>query len=292
MNKATTNWPRYQKRVREVIEYIHQNPGENLSSDVLAEVAHLSPFHWHRIYKAITGESAAATVKRCRMHNAAATLLRTDMPLVQVGESVGYPDIHSFNRTFKQFHGIAPGQFRAAQREPEKNIVEAKTVKTDKQQSVKLVERSACKLVGCWHHGDFMTIGVTFETVMAQCVMAGILPQEPQSMGLYLADPECTDEPDLKSFAGVVLNESVALKGGVAVPDGLEVYDYPGGRFAVLTHHGPYALLSSGYDWLYNSWLPASDEAVRDQPCSEVYLNSPIDTPQQELLTEICVPIE
>jgi len=292
MGKATTNWQRYQKRVRMVIEYIHQNPAENLSSDVLAEVAHLSPFHWHRIYKAITGESAAATVKRCRMHNAAATLLRTDLPLIKVGESVGYPDIHSFNRTFKQFHGIAPGQFRAAQREPEKNSVEEKNVESEKQRSVKLVERSSKKLAGLWHHGDFMTIGVTFETVMAQCVMAGILPPKPQTMGLYLADPECTDEPDLRSFAGVVLNEGITQNADVAVPEGLEIYDYPAGRFAVLTHQGPYALLSNGYDWLYNSWLPASDEAVRDQPCSEVYLNSPIDTPQQELRTEICMPIE
>lgn len=89
MSEAATNWSRYQTRIRSVIEYIHNNPAEALTSERLADVAHLSPYHWHRIYKAITGESAAATVKRCRMHNAAAALVRTDTPLAQVGASVG-----------------------------------------------------------------------------------------------------------------------------------------------------------------------------------------------------------
>ena len=101
-----------------------------------------------------------------------------------------------------------------------------------------------------------------------------------------MADPDCTVESELKSFAGVVVTETVA------VPDQLQNFEYPGGRFAVLTHEGPYALLGVGYNWLYGTWLPASGEAVRDQPCCEIYLNSPIDTSQQELLTEICLPIE
>ena len=125
MNKvATTQWSKYQKRVRTVIEHIHENPGAALTSDALAEVAHLSPYHWHRIYKSITGESAAATVKRCRMHTAAATLLRTDKPVVEVGASVGFPDVHSFTRTYKSHYGVAPGQFRSARAEVVEDVVD------------------------------------------------------------------------------------------------------------------------------------------------------------------------
>lgn len=285
MTNTAMNWSRYQERIRAVIEYIHEHHGENLSSDVLAEVAHLSPYHWHRIYKAITGESAAATVKRCRMHSAAATLIRTDMPVVEVGVSVGFPDVHSFTRTFKQFYGVAPGQFRAAQTEPDTTDNPAEPMDSS-EQAVRLINRPAARMIGQWHNGDYMAIGVTFEKVMAQCAIAGILPENPRTMGLYLADPEYVGEAELRSFAGVVVNDAVE------VPEPLIVYEYPAGRFAVLTHHGPYALLSNSYDWLYCDWLPASGEAVRDQPCAEVYLNSPIDKPPQELRTEICMPVQ
>ncbi len=285
MNEAITNWSKYQKRIRSVIEYIHNHPGESLSSDRLADIAHLSPYHWHRIYKSITGESAAATVKRCRMHNAAAALLRTDTPIVEIGASVGYPEIHSFTRTFKQFYSISPGKFREAQTEA--NTLEQESdVEVVQRYDVEIKNKPAAYLIGSWHRGDYMTIGLTFESVMAQCAMSGIMPENPQTMGLYLSDPECTDEPALRSFAGIVMSAEVA------VPAGLEVYDYPGGNFAAVTHHGPYALLSQGYEWLYYKWLPSSEASVRDQPCSEVYLNSPLETPQTELLTEICLPIE
>lgn len=256
MSEGTANWSKYQKRIRSVIEYIHDNPAGTLTSDHLAEVAHLSPYHWHRIYKSITGESAAATVKRCRMHNAAATLLRTDTSLAQVGASVGYPRIHSFTRTFKNFYGISPGKFREAQTEPQ-DTATSPEVQALPNQTIVIRQQSEARLIGSWHYGDFMTIGVTFEKVMAQCAISGIIPENPQMTGLYLADPECTEEPELKSFAGVVMQEDVV------VPEGLVDYDYPSGHFAVLTHRGPYALLSQGYDWLYSKWMPSSDATVK-----------------------------
>jgi len=292
MDNNETQWSRYQKRIRCVIEHIHENPGGTLTNDALAEVAHLSPYHWHRIYKSITGETAAATVKRCRMHNAAASILRTDLPLGEVGASVGYPDIHSFTRTFKAYYGIAPGKFRSStQAKPlpdDVAVCNAEMSSADlTERPLRIVEKPDINLIGLWHPGDYMTIGVTFEKVFAQCSMAGLMSANPQALGLYLSDPDSVAvESELRSFAGLAVNSSVA------VPAPLETYRYAGGRFAVLTHKGPYALLSQSYDWLYYNWFPASNETLRDQPCGEIYLNSPLDTTPQELLTEVCLPLQ
>ena len=287
MNRdVTTQWSKYQKRIRTVIEHIHENPGATLTTDALAEVAHLSPYHWHRIYKSITGESAAATVKRCRMHNAAATLLRTDTPVVEVGASVGFPDVHSFTRTFKSYYGVAPGQFRAARAEVVEDVVDDSGIENLAYENVNIIETPERRLAGSWHYGDFMTIGVTFEKVMAQCAMAGLMSDQAQTIGVYFSDPDCVPEQHLRSFAGVVVASDAAT------PDELENYITSAGKYAVLTHHGPYALLAQGYHWLYSNWLPASDKVVRDEPCCEVYLNNPVDTAQQDLRTDICLPIE
>ena len=57
----------YEKRLLRVLDHIHDNPAGDLSLDALADVAALSRFHWHRIFRAMTGETAHQTVKRMRM---------------------------------------------------------------------------------------------------------------------------------------------------------------------------------------------------------------------------------
>ena len=60
-----------ERRVLRVLEHIHANPAADLSLDALADVAAMSRFHWHRLFRAVTGETAAQTVRRMRMHRAA-----------------------------------------------------------------------------------------------------------------------------------------------------------------------------------------------------------------------------
>lgn len=284
-NSPNSPWTRYEQRIEKVIEYIHQNLEQSLTSEVLADVAHLSPYHWHRIYRAITGESAAATVKRSRLHKAAAELIRTDKAVEDIGVSVGYREVHSFNRTFKAYYGLAPGQFRQMNKAPSNNKTTG-SVNSQKNYPVSMEVKPDMHLLGLWHRGDFMDIGSTFEKVMAQCQMHGILPAAPVTVGVYFADPEITDFESLRSFAGVSVGASITA------PKGLQHIHYQGGKFACLTHQGPYALLNPTYHWLYGCWLPASGEAVRNQPCCEIYLNTPVNTDPADLLTMICLPVE
>lgn len=60
---------------------------------------------------------------------------------------------------------------------------------------------------------------------------------------------------------------------------------------AAMLFTGPYSGLKAAYDYLYGDWLPSSGREMRDAPSYEVYLNSPMDTAPEDLLTEICVPL-
>ena len=109
---SNNSWQRYRQRVQRVVDYIHANPAGYLSNDTLADVACLSSFHWHRIYRGITGETTAFTVRRVRLQRAATALLRTDQSIADIGTACGYPQLHSFTRTFKACYGVSPGKFR------------------------------------------------------------------------------------------------------------------------------------------------------------------------------------
>jgi AraC family transcriptional regulator len=60
----------------------------------------------------------------------------------------------------------------------------------------------------------------------------------------------------------------------------------------VVTYKGPYSGLEAAYTALFGNWLPESGEEPADAPCYELYLNSPMDTAPEDLITEICLPLK
>ncbi len=64
------------------------------------------------------------------------------------------------------------------------------------------------------------------------------------------------------------------------------------GKVAVFPHLGAYSTLPAGWSRVYGELLPAAGLAVRNAPCCEIYVGDPGTTPDAELLTELCVPVE
>jgi len=83
-------------------------------------------------------------------------------------------------------------------------------------------------------------------------------------------------------------------RGGGDIPaePPLTRYTLAGGDYAVLRHKGPYADMGVAYRWLYGTWLPASGRSIRDAVMFEAYLNNPREVAPNELLTEICLPLQ
>ncbi len=126
-------WAVYEQRLRRVSAYIHDHLDEELDLDRLSAIACLSPHHWHRIYRAVHGETLAATVKRLRLHRAAGDLVSTTLSVEEIARRTGYPNLQSFNRIFKSVFGMPPARFagmaatRSFNRQTEKDFAECTT---------------------------------------------------------------------------------------------------------------------------------------------------------------------
>jgi AraC-like DNA-binding protein len=103
----------YEARIERVVAYIYEHLDDPLDLNRLAEVACLSPYHWHRVYKAMRGETIATTIKRHRLTRAAVRLAQTSMPIEQVARDSGYDNVQSFTRIFKSTYGMPPATYRA-----------------------------------------------------------------------------------------------------------------------------------------------------------------------------------
>lgn len=276
-------------RIHRVLDYIRDNLDGDLSLDELANVAALSRFHFHRVFRGVVGASVAQAVRRIRLHNAATNLVHKNDPVAVIGMACGYPDPDSFARAFSDVFGLTPTAYRqrGALRIPVDRSFSDPNAPTSEKDMPDIEIRSvpALRLAALEHLGAYHEISVTFDKLSAATSAQNLWPQVRGMIGVYFDDPSAVPEAELRSMAGWILPEGVEL----AAP--LFEHRIDASQAAVLVHKGPYSGLKSSYDILYGDWLRNSGRTPAPQPSYERYLNSPMDTAPDDLLTEICLPL-
>lgn len=274
----------YEKRIIRVLDYIHENPGSDLSLDTLADIAAMSRFHWHRVFHGMTGETCADAVRRIRLNRAACWLSQTDQSVARIAARVGYLNEQSFVRAFRVAYRMTPNAFRNHGVWTPANRAFPKESET--MFDVEVTEAPARRLAAIPHIGPYLEIGEAFEKVTAIATSRDLWPEIRGVVGIYYDDPNAVPESELRSHAGLDLAPATEL------PEGLEEVTIPGGTIARLRFKGSYAGLKPAYDYLYGEWLPSSGQEPANSPCYEVYLNAPADVAPEDLLTDICMPLK
>ena len=85
---------------------------ENLPLKNIARLAHLSPFHFHRAFCAVFGETPHAYRTRRRLERAARLLKETEAPVIDVCLDTGFESAGSFSTLFRRTYGASPTEFR------------------------------------------------------------------------------------------------------------------------------------------------------------------------------------
>ena len=280
----------YIRRFTRVIEYIYAHLDEDPDLETLADVAALSPWHWHRVWQSTYGESIFSTVKRLRLHRAAGDLGHTDLDIPRIARRAGYGSPEAFSRSFKKSYGQTPMQFRSCSRSSRVHPVEAglpnsKIKGSPHMHSVELKTIPSTKMAIIPHHGSYMEIGKAFEKLVGVLTTQVGHGNEEPLRAVYFSDPTRVPEEELRSAAGAVVPDDFPIE----TP--LETYRVYGGDYAVLRFTGPYPELRWVYEWLYGEWLPNSGRIPADAPCMEIYVNNPRDTAPADLITDICLPL-
>ncbi|MBP1989647.1 AraC family transcriptional regulator [Paenibacillus eucommiae] len=96
----------------QVLRFLSEHYQETKSIESLSLQLNYSPQYLSRKFKEQTGLSPIEYIIKLRMEKAQRLLITTDATLQEIASSVGYPDLFYFNRMFKKYAGIAPGQFR------------------------------------------------------------------------------------------------------------------------------------------------------------------------------------
>jgi AraC family transcriptional regulator len=285
MNERVTTRSDYAMRLERVFRWLADHLDDTLDLGRLAEVAAMSPYHFHRIYHAMQRETAAETVRRLRLHRAAVELITGELPVTRIARRAGYGSQEAFTRAFKSAYGVPPARYRASFVPAPTTTRTEDAMDTTMTYQATIRETPAIRVAALAHRGDYINIGSTFERLMAIAGGQGLLGPWTRSFGIYYDDPASTPREALRADACLTLPE------GKIPEDGLAVREIRAGRYAVTLHVGPYAELHFPYTWLYGTWLPKSGEEAAHAPSIEEYLNDARTVPPSELRTEIWLPL-
>jgi len=105
---------RHHAAVARVVRRLSSAPdGPHTLAD-LADAAHLSPYHFLRTFKTITGVTPHQWLLRARLREAAKRLAGSRAPITVIALDVGFADLSNFIRSFRAEFGLSPRQYRAA----------------------------------------------------------------------------------------------------------------------------------------------------------------------------------
>jgi AraC family transcriptional regulator len=282
------------ERILRVLVHIQAHLDTPLGLDELARVAHFSPFHFHRVFKGMVGESVAEHVRRLRLERAAGRLRHTDQPVLTVALDAGYESHEGFTRAFRALFGCSPTAFRRSGGRGQTQLpgfvhlsADAGPIRFEPlpqeadAMNVETKQFDPIRAAFLRHVGPYHEVGPTWQRFMAWAGRQGLLGPDTLCFGASWDDPEVTPPDKIRYDACLAVPEGVTPSGEIGVQT------IPGGTYAVTLHEGPYERLAQTYEALFGRWLPSSGFEPGDPPSLEFYLNNPETTPPEQLRTEI-----
>lgn len=312
----------YTARINRVVDHISTHLAETLDLQTLAGVAHFSPWHFHRVFQGMTGETLADCVRRLRLEAAAQRLLGTPpLPALHVAIDAGFASAEVFSRAFRLHFGMTPTEWRrgrwrdwAAHHQHElskihqavhKNYQDllptlfkdqghwpvgpVKPFEQEAEMDVTIKHLPAVRLAYMRYTGPYGTPGIPqlWERFARWCGSAGLMEPRRRMYGLPQDNPEITPADKCRYDCCIEVDDSFRPQGEVGVET------FGGGRYACARYQGTGADIHKAWMQMYSGWLPASGYVADDKPCVELYEEDFVLDPATGAFNcLLCVPVK
>jgi AraC family transcriptional regulator len=104
---------RHERAVMCAARHVEAHYHESCTLEELAARADMSPFHFLRVYRRVTGQTPHRHVLATRLRSAARQLRTTRKRIAEIALAVGFGDLSHFNATFRRHFRMSPGSYRA-----------------------------------------------------------------------------------------------------------------------------------------------------------------------------------
>ena len=296
----------YIRRINLVYDYVDTHLYEELSVEVLSGIAGLSPYHFHRIFSAMTGESLAQFVRRLRLEKAAVMLLQDlDEPVSRIAYDCGFKSSSVFCRNFKERFGLSAQEFRSSYEKESKNrqlhstknqfnqemvdyVCNSETVKQRQmieRKPIEVKDMPEMHVVYFRHQGAFDQIKYAYEKLFRWAGPRGLIGEGSKTITVYHDNPEVTEIDKVRQSAGLVVDASVKPEGEFGK------MTVPAGKYIV----GAFEISVDEFKKAWDAVCVALTESGY-QPADafpyELYHADPDQHPENKFVLDICIPVK
>lgn len=286
MRNDAQNPPEYVARVNRAIDHVVRNLREPLRLEDLSRVACFSPFHFHRIFRSLMGETLNQFVRRIRLERALYLMShKPDLSLTEIAFECGFGSSSDFARSFKKRFGVPPSVFDLATWRRERRG-ELKDIAADLASGclleglpagenpdgfeVELVGLPARTVAYLRVHDPFRpnAVPAACERLVAWAEARGLA--DGQWLGYMWEDPDVVPLEDCR------YDVAVEIPADTRLPEG-EVCraEFPPMTVAQVPLRGSLDLEQRCLDWMFETWLPTSGRVPDEQPGFEAWMGRP-----------------
>lgn len=291
----------YVHRVNRAIDHVTQNLAAPLQLEEVARVACFSPYHFHRVFRALVGETLHGFVKRVRLERAVHLMAnRPGATLTEIALAVGFSSSSDFSRSFRAHFGVPPSafdvdSFRSSGRDrmidtlvPETPHLLARLPHgTNPDGFVPQIRELPARRVAYVRALDpYRSGGVTkaLERLMAWAVAHGLADN--QWLGYQWEDPEIVALENCRYDVGLEIASDVRVDEA-----GINLATFAPMTIAELEIVGAIDLEMRALDFLYKTWLPTSGYVPADLPGFEAWIGRPFAHGSQHFELRVQLPI-
>ncbi|WP_342644748.1 GyrI-like domain-containing protein [Mucilaginibacter sp. CSA2-8R] len=283
----------YRARINKVIDFIQAHIHEPVSLAQLADVACYSPFHFHRVFTSVTGETVNQFTTRARCEKAARLLRFSKKTISDIALACGYSSAATLTRAFTGYFQVSPGAYRKGEALQNskigKDLLAVHVYHCNREFEVsirRLPERRVAyiRVTNAFKEGVVLD---AFSALVAWAKANGVY--EAQTIfGMSPDDPEVTPKGKYRYDACITL--PAAFKPAHGAP--ISTTTLPACTYAVVRVLGNLQLVGQAFNYLFDRWLINSDYECDTQPGIEEYLNKTLIGRWDYFELDLMIPVK
>jgi AraC family transcriptional regulator len=284
---------KYQDRFVNVISFIEANLDIDLDIEKLCQLAYLSKYHFHRQCSVFFGMPIMSIVKILRLKRAAYQLAYRNEKIVNIALANGYESHEGFSRAFKKNFNQSPSDFRRSpdwtlwhtKYEPILNL-RIKIMNNNVNFETKIVDFPKTLIATIEHRAAPNLIGITIKKFIEWRKENQLPPSKSKTFNLVYDDPNITAPENYRFDVCCSIDHAIEEN-----TYGIVNKVIPAGKCAVVRHIGSDDSIGLVLHYLYSEWLNNSNFEVRDFPIFFDRVSFFPEVPENEMITDVYLPI-
>lgn len=290
--KRETTRAAYVQRVNLAIDYVFAHLGEPLRLEAVSRAASLSPFHFHRVFQAIVGETLADFVKRLRLERALSMMAHAPRTrkasLTRIALACGFSSSSDFSRCFKQRFGSSPSAFNIDKWQATHRTELLAAVPEDQAS-----DRLHIDSLPARRNPDRFTVNIRDLPARTVAYIRVLNPYQGDAVARAIerllawaerhacADSQWLgyqwDNPEIVSLKDCQYHVAVEVPGGTRLISEGDIgrFRFPPMTVAEVEVRGGIDLELRALQWVFGTWLPRSGYVPDHHPCFEAWIGRP-----------------